>query len=67
MRLSIVVPCFDEQEVLNDTTKILTDLVEGLACEGIISDDSFILFVDFGNVLFRIDFLVNHIFPPAPA
>ena len=48
-RLAIVVPCYNEQEVLLDTTEKLTDLYKDLIAEKIISDDSFILYVDDGS------------------
>lgn len=48
-KLAIVVPCYNEQEVLKDTTGKLTGLMEGLTREGLIGEDSFILFVDDGS------------------
>ncbi|MBR4719906.1 MAG: glycosyltransferase family 2 protein [Lachnospiraceae bacterium] len=49
MKLSIVVPCYNEQEVLPETIQKLTELVGQLVAEDKISDDSFILFVDDGS------------------
>lgn len=48
-KLAIVVPCYNEQEVLKDTTGKLTGLMEGLTREGLIDKNSFILFVDDGS------------------
>lgn len=48
-KLAIVVPCYNEQEVLTDTTGKLTGLMEGMIREGLIDENSFILFVDDGS------------------
>ena len=48
-RLSIVVPCYKEEEVLNETTTRLTSVIEGLIEESKISPDSFILYVNDGS------------------
>ena len=48
-RLAIVVPCYNEEEVLYDTEKKLTDLVEKLIKKEKIAKDSFILFVNDGS------------------
>ena len=48
-KLAIVVPCYNEQEVLTDTTGKLTGLMEELTREGLIDENSFILFVDDGS------------------
>ena len=47
--LSIVVPCYKEEEVLNETTTRLTSVIEGLIEESKISPDSFILYVNDGS------------------
>ncbi len=48
-KLAIVVPCFNEQEVLPDTVVKLTGLAGELIGKGSIDKDSFILFVDDGS------------------
>jgi glycosyltransferase involved in cell wall biosynthesis len=47
--LSIVVPCYNEEAVLPETIKVLTEILESLVNEGKISSQSFILFVDDGS------------------
>ena len=47
--LSIVVPCYKEEEVLNETTSRLTSVLEELIEESKISPDSFILYVNDGS------------------
>ncbi|MEH7455146.1 glycosyltransferase family 2 protein [Gottfriedia acidiceleris] len=47
--LTIVVPCYNEQEVFEETAYQLTYLLEELIYESLISDDSKILFVDDGS------------------
>ena len=49
MKLAIVVPCYNEQEVLSDTVQKLTDLIMRLNDDGKVSAGSFILFVDDGS------------------
>ena len=48
-RLMIVVPCFNEQEVLYDTAKQLTEVIENLIRKGKITKNSGILFVNDGS------------------
>ena len=48
-RLMIVVPCFNEQEVLPLTISTLTEKVEGMVARGKIAPDSGILFVNDGS------------------
>ena len=48
-RLSIVVPCYKEEEVLNETTSRLAAVLEELIKDGKIADDSFILYVNDGS------------------
>lgn len=47
--LSIVVPCYNEEAVLHETTRRLTDLVADLISINKISEDSFILYVNDGS------------------
>ena len=49
LKIAIVVPCYNEQEVLPDTVVRLTDLIKELTDEVKIAPDSFILFVDDGS------------------
>lgn len=48
-RLALVVPCFDEEEVLPGTVRRLLAVLEGLAAEEVIRPDSFALYVDDGS------------------
>ena len=48
-KLAIVVPCYNEEEVLPDTEKKLTGLLKELIKKGKVSADSFILFVNDGS------------------
>ena len=47
--LSIVVPCYNEEEVLPETVKKLSGLVDRMIQKGKISPESYILFVDDGS------------------
>jgi polyisoprenyl-phosphate glycosyltransferase len=47
--LTIVVPCFNEEEVFEDTTAKLTSVINLLISEALVSKDSKILFVDDGS------------------
>ncbi|MGM0876419.1 MAG: glycosyltransferase family 2 protein [Bacillota bacterium] len=47
--LSIVIPCYNEEEVLNDTMEQLLTLLQQLMSEKRISEKSFLLFVDDGS------------------
>lgn len=47
--LYIVVPCYNETEVLRETTKRLTDKMARMQAAGLISPDSRILYVDDGS------------------
>ena len=47
--LSIVIPCYKEEEVLEETTKRLSNLLDQMITANIISSDSFILYVNDGS------------------
>lgn len=48
-RLAIVVPCYNEEEVLNETTKRLVGIIENMSKEGIVSKNSYIIYVNDGS------------------
>jgi polyisoprenyl-phosphate glycosyltransferase len=48
-RLAIVVPCFNEEEVLPDTARRLTALLQDMTADGVIAPDSQVVFVDDGS------------------
>lgn len=48
-KLIMVIPCYNEQEVLRETTKRMTEKYESLMERGLISRDSRILYVDDGS------------------
>lgn len=48
-RLAIVVPCYNEEEVLKDTNKQLIEVIKDLINKNKISDDSFIMYVNDGS------------------
>ena len=50
IRISIVVPCFCEEEVLPLTIPVLTEFLRDLVGEGLAAADSEIVFVDDGSV-----------------
>lgn len=47
--LYLVVPCYNEEDVLPETAKRLTEKIKHLILEGLITSDSRILFVDDGS------------------
>lgn len=49
MRLSIVVPCYNEKDVLHETASRLTGVLNKLVLAGKVSPDSFVLFVNDGS------------------
>lgn len=48
-KLAIVVPCYNEEEVLKIASKALREVLDDLIGKGKIADDSFILFVNDGS------------------
>lgn len=48
-RLAIVVPCYNEEEMLPISSEALRNKLNELVEKGLISDDSFVLFVDDGS------------------
>ncbi|MBQ3241973.1 MAG: glycosyltransferase family 2 protein [Oscillospiraceae bacterium] len=48
-RLYLVVPCYNEEEVLPETVRRLTDKLHRMCEKGLVSDDSRILLVDDGS------------------
>ena len=48
-KLAIVVPCYNEEEVLDETVRQLSGVVSDLIIKKKITDDSFIMFVDDGS------------------
>lgn len=48
-KIAIVVPCFNEEEVLLETTRQLESLIRGLISEGLIAKNSLIYYVDDGS------------------
>lgn len=49
VRLSIVIPCFNEQEVLPETARRMTALLADLCASGQVTEDSGVYFVDDGS------------------
>ena len=49
MKLYLVIPCYNEEEVLAETAKRTREKLLGLMAEGKISDESRICFVDDGS------------------
>ncbi|MBE5853370.1 MAG: glycosyltransferase family 2 protein [Lachnospiraceae bacterium] len=48
-RLALVVPCYNEEAVLEISSKALREVLENLIQKGKIANDSFVLFVDDGS------------------
>lgn len=47
--LNIVIPCYNEEEVLHETTKRLTEKLDKMTAAGLVSKDSRIVYVDDGS------------------
>lgn len=48
-RLAIVVPCYNEEEVLRDTNVTLIKLLNDLIERGVVAENSYVLYVDDGS------------------
>lgn len=48
-RLAIVIPCYNEQEVLPTTAKVMREVLDKLIIAGKIADNSYVLFVNDGS------------------
>lgn len=48
-KVAIVVPCFNEEQVLPETTRQLESLIRRLISEGLIAESSYICYVDDGS------------------
>lgn len=48
-KLITVVPCYNEEAILNDTHNKLSSLYEKMIADGVISNDSTILYVNDGS------------------
>ncbi len=49
IKLAVVVPCYNEQEVIKETAKRLSVLMKEIISKGIIASESFVLFVNDGS------------------
>ncbi len=49
MKLGLIIPCYNEEAVLHETTERIFALVEELIAQGEIDDQSFVCFVDDGS------------------
>ena len=47
--LYVVIPCYNEEEVLNETTKRLTEKMNSLIKKKVISKDSKVMYVNDGS------------------
>lgn len=47
--LTVVVPCFNEEEAIPETARKLTEIIQDMAASGMISGKSHLLFVDDGS------------------
>lgn len=48
-KMIVVVPCYNEEEVLHETTKRLSGKLDGMIAGGLVSPDSKIMYVDDGS------------------
>lgn len=49
MKLALISPCFNEEEIIEASVERLIKLLEELIAEEVISEDSFILLVNDGS------------------
>ena len=59
-RLAIVVPCYNEEDVLPSTIQTLSDLLDEMTGQELISVDSYILFIDDGSTDSTWEIISNH-------
>ena len=48
-KLAIIIPCFNEELVVESTVETLLKVLDGIIAKGKISDDSYIYLVDDGS------------------
>jgi glycosyltransferase involved in cell wall biosynthesis len=48
-KLAILIPCYNEEEVLPETVRQITLLGKKLVAKGLITPDSYVVFVDDGS------------------
>ena len=49
LKLAVVIPCYKEEEVLTETTERLNGVLNSLVTDNLISEESFILYVNDGS------------------
>lgn len=49
IKLSLICPCYNEEEILEDSTAKLSVVFDDLIAKGKITDDSFVVFVNDGS------------------
>ena len=49
IKLAIVLPCYNEEEIMHDSAKQLTSLLDKMISDDIVNKESFIVFVNDGS------------------